>query len=228
MYSSLVRPGGLIVFHDIAVHEAKHECYVERFWSEIKDASRPEKSFRIANRVGPESASWKTAPFNSRVTVVSFSSCPVLLASDLSGLCYKVRRPSGRLCFAFDFCFHPCASRRRGGKVGISRLLRDFQGSVGAGGNLLLVFTGFHAPVFSTALSFDLVGERLTAAVVTANHMGAVPDGHRSLQVLMHRHRLFGQAIPPSAFLDLPPAVPDTDGVVLVHNPFGLHGKHQV
>ena len=37
MYSSLVRPGGLIVFHDIAVHEAKHECYVERFWSEIKD-----------------------------------------------------------------------------------------------------------------------------------------------------------------------------------------------
>ena len=41
---------------------------------------------------------------------------------------------------------------RRGGKVGISRLWRDFQGSVGAGGNLLLVFAGFHAPAFSTAL----------------------------------------------------------------------------
>lgn len=37
MYSSLVRPGGLIVFHDIAVHEAKYECYVERLWSEIKE-----------------------------------------------------------------------------------------------------------------------------------------------------------------------------------------------
>jgi hypothetical protein len=43
-------------------------------------------------------------------------------------------------------------SRRRSGKVGISRFVRDFQGSVGAAGNLLLVFAGFQAPVFSTAL----------------------------------------------------------------------------
>ncbi|MFL6449851.1 MAG: hypothetical protein ACJ746_19535, partial [Bryobacteraceae bacterium] len=41
---------------------------------------------------------------------------------------------------------------RRSGKVGISRLLRDFQGVVGTGGNLLLVFAGFHSSVFSTAL----------------------------------------------------------------------------
>src|SRR5262249_51709105 len=90
--------------------------------------------------------------------VVGFASCPVLLTRYLSGLRYKVMRPSGRLLlgFVFDFCLsrdrsHRC---RRGGKVEISRLLRDFQGSVGAGENLFSVFAGFHAPVFSMALAF--------------------------------------------------------------------------
>jgi cephalosporin hydroxylase len=36
MYSSLVRPGGVIIFHDIALHESKWDCHVDRLWSELK------------------------------------------------------------------------------------------------------------------------------------------------------------------------------------------------
>jgi predicted O-methyltransferase YrrM len=36
MYSSLVAPGGLIAFHDVAVHPSSTGCEVHRFWSEIK------------------------------------------------------------------------------------------------------------------------------------------------------------------------------------------------
>lgn len=36
MYSSLVAPGGLIAFHDVAVHPPSKKCEVHRFWSEIK------------------------------------------------------------------------------------------------------------------------------------------------------------------------------------------------
>jgi predicted O-methyltransferase YrrM len=36
MYSSVVVPGGLIAFHDIAVHPPSTGCEVHRFWSEIK------------------------------------------------------------------------------------------------------------------------------------------------------------------------------------------------
>lgn len=37
MYSGLVRPGGLIVFHDICKHAAEHNCQVDRFWHEVKN-----------------------------------------------------------------------------------------------------------------------------------------------------------------------------------------------
>ncbi len=36
MYKGLVAAGGLIAFHDIAVHPPSTECEVHRFWSEIK------------------------------------------------------------------------------------------------------------------------------------------------------------------------------------------------
>jgi predicted O-methyltransferase YrrM len=36
MYSGLVAPGGLIAFHDVAVHPPSKGCEVHRFWSEIK------------------------------------------------------------------------------------------------------------------------------------------------------------------------------------------------
>jgi hypothetical protein len=39
-----------------------------------------------------------------------------------------------------------------GGNVEISRFLRDFQGTVGSVGNLLLVSHAFHGPGISTAL----------------------------------------------------------------------------
>jgi hypothetical protein len=37
LYSSLVRPDGLIVFHDIAKHSATSGCDVDKFWAEIHD-----------------------------------------------------------------------------------------------------------------------------------------------------------------------------------------------
>lgn len=36
MYSGLVTPGGLIAFHDIAVHPPSTGCEVHRFWAEVK------------------------------------------------------------------------------------------------------------------------------------------------------------------------------------------------
>ncbi len=40
MYSGLVRPGGLIVFHDICKHAASMNCGVDRFWQEVKNGRR--------------------------------------------------------------------------------------------------------------------------------------------------------------------------------------------
>jgi len=36
MYSPLVRSGGMIAFHDIAVHTKDNSCEVDHFWNEIK------------------------------------------------------------------------------------------------------------------------------------------------------------------------------------------------
>jgi predicted O-methyltransferase YrrM len=36
MYHSLVRPDGLIVFHDVAVHEERLNCHVRELWDELK------------------------------------------------------------------------------------------------------------------------------------------------------------------------------------------------
>lgn len=36
MYSSLVRRGGLIAFHDIVPHPLETGCEVNKFWNEIK------------------------------------------------------------------------------------------------------------------------------------------------------------------------------------------------
>src|SRR5690242_3802107 len=101
-------------------------------------------------------------------------------------------RPLGRrlVGFGFGFCFGFGQNRsrsRRGGKVGISRLWRDSQGSVGAGGNLLLVFAGFHAPAFSTALRRSGRPEIFPVAIVPSHHMRPEPDRNRLIQVLMER-----------------------------------------
>ena len=37
MYSGLVRPGGLVVFHDICKHSEQLNCHVDRFWQEVKN-----------------------------------------------------------------------------------------------------------------------------------------------------------------------------------------------
>jgi hypothetical protein len=55
----------------------------------------------------------------------------------------------GNLLLVFHFSM---AAKPGGGNVGISRFLRDFQGTVESVGNLLLLFHAFHRPGISTAL----------------------------------------------------------------------------
>ena len=40
MYAPLVRSGGVIALHDIAVHNRDTECQVDKFWSEVKNQFR--------------------------------------------------------------------------------------------------------------------------------------------------------------------------------------------
>lgn len=55
----------------------------------------------------------------------------------------------GNLLLVFHFSMD---AKPGGGNVGISRFLRDFQGTVESVGNPLLVFHAFHGPGISTAL----------------------------------------------------------------------------
>lgn len=43
MYSSLVRQGGIIAFHDIVVHPPETGCEVSKFWTEIRDSHKSEE-----------------------------------------------------------------------------------------------------------------------------------------------------------------------------------------
>ncbi len=43
MYAPLVRSGGLIALHDIAMHYRDAECQVDKFWSEVKNQYRHEE-----------------------------------------------------------------------------------------------------------------------------------------------------------------------------------------
>ena len=69
--------------------------------------------------------------------------------------------------------------------MGIARFVRDSQGRVGSGGNLLLVFAGFHAPTFSTALLFACYS--LSFSVEPSDYMR--PESYRDLSVQMFMNR---------------------------------------
>src|SRR6266852_4049176 len=142
-------------------------------------------------------------------------------------------RPLGRrlvgFWFGLCFCFAQNRSRgRRGGKVGISRFGRDFQGSVGAGGNLLLVFAGFHAPAFSTALFGGFADQLFARAAIAPYYMRSVADRDGFIQAFMNRDRTSRQAVAESCFVDLPPPVLDGHRVVLFHHSLRLYGENPV
>jgi len=40
MYSRLVRPGGMVAFHDIVPHPPQAQCHVHEFWNEVKQGYR--------------------------------------------------------------------------------------------------------------------------------------------------------------------------------------------
>src|ERR1700724_1460713 len=139
--------------------------------------------------------------------VVSFCSCPVLLTRELSGLvsCYPL---------GLWFSKERGNRRRGGGKVGIAG--GDFQGAVGVAGNLGLVFRNFHGPVFSTAFG------------VAPDHVRAISNRDRLIQVFVNGHRLARQSVSPAALVDLPPAVFDRYRVVFVHHTFRLDREDPV
>jgi predicted O-methyltransferase YrrM len=52
MYSGLVRPGGLIAFHDICRHPEELNCHVDRFWQEVKKNRRTREFVQDPNQGG--------------------------------------------------------------------------------------------------------------------------------------------------------------------------------
>lgn len=52
MYSSLVRPGGLIAFHDIAQKQPIPQNQVQNFWASIKDNNETQEFINEPNQVG--------------------------------------------------------------------------------------------------------------------------------------------------------------------------------
>ena len=103
---------------------------------------------------------------------------------------------------------------------------RDFQGAVGTGENLLLVFNGFHGPAFSTALR--LFADGPAGSRVAAEHVRSIPDRHRPIQMLMNGHRTAGQRTAEPALLQLPVPVCNRDHIVLGHHAFGLYAEDPV
>ena len=99
--------------------------------------------------------------------------------------------------------------------MGISRGLRDFQGAVGAVGNLVLVFHRIHGPAFSTAFR------------VLTHHVRSKPYRDGVVQVMVDRHGLSGQGVAPAALFDLPPTLADGHGIVLANHALGLNREDQ-
>lgn len=52
VYSSLVRPGGIIAFHDIVPNPLDADCQVFRFWQEIRRAFRHQEFVEDQNQAG--------------------------------------------------------------------------------------------------------------------------------------------------------------------------------
>jgi predicted O-methyltransferase YrrM len=52
-YSPLVRPGGIVAFHDIGEHPKETGCDVARFWNEVKTSYRHEEIIE-----NPEQRGW--------------------------------------------------------------------------------------------------------------------------------------------------------------------------
>ncbi len=117
-------------------------------------------------------------------------------------------------------------SSRCWGKVGIARFLRDFQGSVGGGKNLLLVLSGFHAPAFSTA--FFCLRDCGSVRLETTHYMRPKTNGDGVVQMLMDDHRASRQRVPKGGLVQLPESVRNGDRVVLIYHPFGLDREDPV
>src|SRR5579872_4503857 len=115
------------------------------------------------------------------LTVVSKLKCPLFVAHDMSGLGAMDRR------------------RRGCGKVGIPRLLRDFQ----AQWKTCFWFSKkrlFHS--LSPAIQFALAQPRPSLRGVATDDVWPVPDTPGFIQMLAHRDRTSRERSPPARRLD--------------------------
>lgn len=55
-YKELVKEGGLIAFHDIALHSPESKCEVRAFWDEVKDSGIPSEKY--SEFIFPSEPSW--------------------------------------------------------------------------------------------------------------------------------------------------------------------------
>ena len=128
--------------------------------------------------------------------------CPVLVASEMSGL--------GLI-----------TNRRGCGKVGIPRTVRDFQARRES---RLLDFSAsclFHSP---TRADFFFL-QRFSCRTVMPETLGAVRDRESSVQVLVHRHSAARQGGAPAHRFNLQAQVLRAYRVVAVDGTFELQGK---
>src|ERR1035437_10680473 len=115
------------------------------------------------------------------------------------------------------------SSRRGCGKVGIPRLLRDFEARWE---RRVLDFSSsrlFHSP---SRRGFAFCQGR-TQSAVSAQSVRSMGEAEASVQVLMHGHAAARQAGSPAHRLDLQAEILNADGVVPIHRALELQREDQ-
>jgi len=91
-----------------------------------------------------------------------------------------------------------------------------------------LVFAGFHAPAFSTALFSAGADQFFFPVIETSDYMGTEADRDRLIQVLVDGHRAPGEGIPEPRLVDLPEPAPHRNRVIFGHDSLRLHREDPV
>src|SRR5580704_3588138 len=147
------------------------------------------------------------SPLSSHLPVVTKLKCPLLVAHDMSGSRLMDRR------------------RRGCGKVGIPRLLRDFQ----AQWKTCLWFSTerlFHS--LCPTIQFRFARPRPSLRVVTAHDVRPVPHAPGFIQMFAHRDGTSRQGSSPARRLNLKDCSSHHHGIVPVHHALLLHREHHL
>src|SRR6201987_5461331 len=121
--------------------------------------------------------------------------------------------------------FRLIASRSRGcGKVGIPRILRDFQARRESRFLDFSALRLFHSPT----RAYFFFRHRHSFRTVVAETLGAVSNRESSVQVLVHGDRTAGQGRTPAHRFNLQAQILNVYRVVAVDGTFELQGEDQI